>query len=150
MSDRQDKVAEELRSLRGDNAGVLDPERIVDFASDPETALHAKFEWDDSVAGHKHRIWQARQLIRVYVTVLDTGKGAEPIRMYVTTVQSEEQPGGYRLTEEVLGDEEARHSLIIGQLNRLLSIIKSYPLPELKPIEAAIDRCMKQAMKGRS
>jgi hypothetical protein len=50
--------------------GKLTPDDVVRAARDPNNALHEYFDWDDSVAGQKWRIQQARHLIAsVQVTV---------------------------------------------------------------------------------
>ena len=55
--------------------GVYTPDGIVEAARDPANPLHPQFEWDDTVAGHRYRLNQARALIRVcqpkveYITV---------------------------------------------------------------------------------
>jgi hypothetical protein len=140
----KDLILAELKVIRG-NDPVIDPEKVIRFAKDPTTALHEKFEWDDGVAGHEYRLWQARQICRVYVTVLDTGDGQqESVRMFVNVgSRSEESERGYRPTEEVLDDAEARRELVLAQLTRLWNIYKSYPLPELKAVGRAIERCRK-------
>lgn len=134
-----DNILEELRRIKGNDL-IIDPERIVDFARNPDTALHSKFEWDNTVAGHEYRLWQARQVCRAFVTVLDTGESKEPIRMFVN-IKTDDGERGYAKTENVLDDEDARRELVLGQLTRLHNIYKNYPLPELKPVGRAIHRC---------
>ena len=43
--------------------GQLTPDAVVAEAASPDSPLHDKFEWDDSVAAHNHRLYQARKLI---------------------------------------------------------------------------------------
>jgi hypothetical protein len=139
----KEQIADELRIIRSRSA-LLEPEQIVEFARNPSTALHSKFTWDDSVAAHQHRLWQARQLIAVYIRVLDRGDGSKaPTRMFVNVKQNGDTPRGYRRTEEVLDDPEARRKLVLAQIERLWSIYRSYPLVELEPIGKAIERCRK-------
>jgi hypothetical protein len=52
----------------------LTPEAVVSTATDPDHVLHESFEWDDTVAGHNHRLWQARQLIRGVKIVTPEGQ----------------------------------------------------------------------------
>ena len=63
-------IVAELETIRRNAGGVLRPEDVVSFAADPDTELHSRFEWDDTEAAQQYRLWQARQLIRVTVTVL--------------------------------------------------------------------------------
>lgn len=61
------QVTKELESLRKQSGGVLTPEAVVEKASNPRTALHKEFEWNDTVAAHLYRLKQARTLIRAIV-----------------------------------------------------------------------------------
>lgn len=51
-------VADEIMSI-GESAT---PQQIVDKARDANTELHKCFEWDDSIAAEKYRLYQARQV----------------------------------------------------------------------------------------
>ena len=59
--------------------GKLTAETVLDDAYNPNSPLHAQFEWDDTVAAHQYRLVQARQIIRgVQVSVME-----RPVRQYV-------------------------------------------------------------------
>lgn len=138
------RILDELKVIKG-NKPAIDPEDVVAFAADPDTALHARFEWDDSKAGHMYRVEQARHILRVYVTVVDDGGNKAPMRMFAVLREQDGGSTGYRTTEDVLSDPLARAELLLGLLHRLDSVCKSYPLAELDPIRKAIDRCRKAA-----
>lgn len=89
-------VAAELRRIQ-DKQGRITPEIVVTAAEKPKSPLHHLFEWDDTVAGHKYRIEQAREVIRsvkltvtyetktVFVPAYIRDPGAEPAAQgYVT------------------------------------------------------------------
>jgi hypothetical protein len=58
------KVATEVDQLR-DPTGLVEPQQLVDFArSKRSSELHKCFEWDDKSAAQKHRIEQARNVLR--------------------------------------------------------------------------------------
>ena len=59
-------IAQELDQLAGPRRkiGNLDPADVIAAAKNPSSALHANFEWDDTVAAHKHRMSQARYMLR--------------------------------------------------------------------------------------
>ena len=61
---------DEITALRDRNNGRVTPVDVVDFARDPNTALHTAFTWDNQRAATEHRLDQARRLIAVYVTVI--------------------------------------------------------------------------------
>jgi len=54
----------ELMAIR-EEYGSLTPHNVVQAATDPDHPLHTEFEWDNTIAGHKYRLDQARRLIRV-------------------------------------------------------------------------------------
>lgn len=56
-----DDVRDELEKIR--ESGPLTASRVLAAASRARHPLHGKFEWDDAVAAHQHRLSQARQLI---------------------------------------------------------------------------------------
>jgi hypothetical protein len=58
----ESKISAALDDIAQDQP--LTPEAVVCTATDPEHVLHDHFEWDDGIAGHRHRMWQARRLIR--------------------------------------------------------------------------------------
>lgn len=69
------------------------PENVLEKAKDESTELHKCFEWDDSVAGEKYRLIQARQIIQHFVIVQEDKKDAPKIRSYqVTTTRNTYEP----------------------------------------------------------
>lgn len=102
---------DELRALE-DADGMLMPERVVEFASNPETALHSRFTWDDTEAAKAHRLWQARVLIRVVVREVPNTNTREPIRTYVSLGSDRKDGGGYRTLVSVMEDDELRAELL--------------------------------------
>jgi hypothetical protein len=50
-------IKEELEEVRHNNNGILIPEKVVEYAEDTNSALHNRFDWDDSSAAYKYRIW---------------------------------------------------------------------------------------------
>lgn len=56
-------MLDNLRVMRGD----LTPDIIVKVASQPTHALNGYFEWNDTVAAHKYRLEQARDMLRAIV-----------------------------------------------------------------------------------
>lgn len=86
--------------------GRITPDVVLDAARDPASALHDQFEWDDSVAAHKHRLGQARQLIRnveVHVTINRVRTGAVA---YIRDPESEHRTQGYISVRKARSDEE--------------------------------------------
>src|ERR1035437_2046058 len=85
-------IAQELEIVRRKGRGILRAESVVEYARDPGTALHERFECGDDKAAQEYRILHARHLIRVMVTVLPQHKGE--VRVYVSLGDDRQQEGG--------------------------------------------------------
>lgn len=131
------KLTDELRRIAEAGGGILKPELVVEAAMPEDSILHDRFEWDDGVAGHQHRLWQARQLISVMVEKV---KQTEE-RVYVSLKSDRALPGGgYRLMVDVMSDEELRQQLLQEALDDAELFRKKYArLQELAGVFAAID-----------
>ncbi len=102
-------VQQELLRLAGEHGGLLKPEVVVANAAAPTSPLHGCFQWDDSEAAHQYRLWQARQLIRVQVTLLPGANKEERIFVSLTTDRAS---SGYRVMTDVLSSEDAYRQLL--------------------------------------
>lgn len=111
-------ITEELQQIAKSRKGILRAEDVVAFAKNPKTALHSQFDWEDSEAAVKWRLHQARNIIRVNVTVLP--KTERKFRTFVSLDSDRQQPGGgYRSTANVLSDAEHREALLTQALTEL-------------------------------
>lgn len=138
-----DQRLHELEFIRKRSAdGILQAEDVVEFARDERTALHSEFEWDDSVAAHQHRLEQARKIIRLTLTVVESPAGQQTVRMYASCDSDRVKPGGgYRSLVEVMNSEDLRDQLLHAALRDLRTVRRKYQqLRELQPIFRAIDR----------
>lgn len=135
--DTQAKRAEELgQLLRRD--GVLLPEAVVERARDPESAMHDWFTWDDTEAAKAHRLWQARELIRVQVTVLPNTD--TPTRVYVSLPRDRSKDGGYRSVVDVLSDDQMAAEMLQAALDDAERWrTKYHNVKALVPVFAALD-----------
>lgn len=130
-------VITELFDLYARNGNELRPADVVEFARDPQTALHKRFTWDDTEAAHKWRLHEASELIRVSV-YLEPSKQT-PIRASVRT-SDPTSASEYRHLNDVLDDSERRGRLIRDALKEVKNWRARYEaVTELAPIFAAID-----------
>lgn len=137
-----DLIKQELEALAEANNGLLKPEAVVEFAKDPGTALHSKFEWDDTEAAKAYRVWQARQIIKVMVTVLPN-ENETPYQVFVSLKDDRCNGGGYRPLVEVMTDETMRRQLLTQAHNDFKLWQKKYnQLKELAPVFAQMDLVM--------
>jgi len=137
----QSAIKMELEAIRKKAGGVLNPPDVVEFAKNPKTALHMRFEWDDTKAAAEYRLWQAREIIRVCVTVLPQDN--KPIRAYVSLVDDRGK-NGYRSIGDVMADPERRSALIDQALRELNQFQAKYRrIKELSPVFDAAKRVQK-------
>jgi len=135
------RIDEELELVASRHGGILRAEDVVEFARNPETELHKHFEWDDSKAAHEYRLWQARQVIRVYATIIPNENVGE-VRAYVSLYPDRTQPGGgYRPLAVVLSDDQLREQLLRQALKEADTWRHKYQqLERLAPIFKALEQ----------
>lgn len=135
----RDRAEGELKKLVAKHGGKVTPRLVVEYARNPRTALHARFTWDDGEAAEKYRLWEARALLNVFVTVLvpDT----EPVRVFTSLSTDRHKRGGYRLTTSVLSDTEHRAIMLADAKRELHAVKLRYQhLNELAEVWAAINK----------
>lgn len=60
-----------LDELAEQNEGEIVAEQVVEAAQAESSPLHRYFEWDDSIAGHKYRLYESRRIIgSIHVKVM--------------------------------------------------------------------------------
>lgn len=130
---------EELEHIRNQNDGRLLARDVVDFARNPETALHSKFEWDDTKAAEAYRLQTARQIIKVAVVVSPVNSN-DMISTYVSLKDDRKQGTGYRTTVEVLSDESLTQKRINDAIDELKTFVKKYSdLKEREELQKVFD-----------
>jgi hypothetical protein len=101
-------AVDRLRTIY-DRDGKLTAESVVDDARDPSSPLHARFDWDDTVAAFQWRLEQARCVIRAAVTVIDE----QPVRAFVHV----RSVGSYTPVEVALAASDWREE-VLAQFRR--------------------------------
>lgn len=84
--------------------GKLTAESVLAHAADPDSVLHARIEWDDTIAAHEYRLEQCRAIIRS-VRIIDHDR---PVRAFVFLKSA----GSYTPIDHVLRDEDWRAEII--------------------------------------
>lgn len=133
-------VQEELRTIEAEH-GILRPEDVVEFARNKKTALHSQFEWDDSEAAQKYRLWQARYVISTSVTIIEAEQKKYAVRAFVSlTPDRRAEGGGYRSIASVMTDDEMKAQLFKDALAELGTFRRKYhSLKQLSEVFEAID-----------
>lgn len=132
------EIIAELKRIQEENNGTLLPEKVVEAAAIETSPLHSQFEWDDSIAAHQHRLWQARMLIRVSVEFNEQAK--VETRVFVS-LKSDRQDGlGYRSLVDVMSDEVRRNELLQDAAEEMRSFRAKYKeLKELADVFSAME-----------
>ena len=102
-------VGAELTRIKEEH-GELTPEAVLDQARQHNHALHAQFDWDDTVAAGKWRREQAAELIRVILVRDDGVEDSKAVRAFVKLENVRSDP--YRPILDVLADPEMRAQLL--------------------------------------
>lgn len=104
------EVKNELKRLAAENDGRLRAEDVVAAAREVTSPLHTQFEWDDTIAGEKYRLAQARALIRV--TVEYVNEPPVETRVFVSLTSDRKRDPGYRVVADVMNSEQHREQLL--------------------------------------
>jgi hypothetical protein len=148
-------ISDELIIIQSANGGLLDPVKVVDYARDPFTLLHKKFQWDDSIAAEKYRIWQARMIIRLELIVVKedvSGKvhiltdvseqNGKLVRAFISLEDDRQSDDirGYRSLTDVLSRENLRSQMLEQAKNDMNIFRRKYSvLSELAKVFEAIN-----------
>jgi hypothetical protein len=103
--------------------GELTPLRVVQEAADDRSPLHQCFEWDDSKAGHEHRIDQARRIIRSVRVEIKTDERVISAPRYVHDMTAGRNQGYVDVTV-IRSDLERARDTVRYELRRALAHMK--------------------------
>lgn len=134
-------VVEEIKQLESRDGKVY-PENVVEFAKDEQTALHARFCWDDAEAGEQYRLLQAERIIReVKVRIVANDTATQVVRAYYSLASDRKDDGGYTSIVKIMGDAELKAELLKTAKVELSAFRRKYAvLSDLSEVNVAIDR----------
>ena len=137
-------AADTIRNLqRTLGKDTITAKELLDESRDPNAPLHCCFEWDDSIAGEKYRLEQARKLIAsVEVRYVDDyQKQTPPVRCFVNTQPvAPKKEGHFAYIETALQNADYRKQMLSNALIELRRFQKKYSdLKELSGVNKAID-----------
>lgn len=129
------KIGEELFQIESEIESFK-PKDMVDYARNHEDSeLHKGFEWDDSIAGEKYRIEQARYINRILVYVDNSPKQDGEDKQEIRVFYQPNRIDGYRETIEIVRNEDEYQALLSQALAELKRFKKKYSmLVELEEI----------------
>lgn len=113
MPKESQKIIDHLEAIRIKH-GDLNDLIVVDEARDPKHPLHHRFEWDDSIAGERYRLSQARELLRV--TYKPDPDAPTTLRAFVAIKGEGVPKSSWTPTQEALEDPVTRKILLSQML----------------------------------
>lgn len=129
------KVCNELREIGEE----FTPEEIVEAAEDETKELHKCFEWDNTKAANKYRLYQARILTSQIVfkrEVVEDEEAPAPIRIF----NKADRSGGYKIPERTFKVQSEYEALLQRAYAELRAFKAKYAtLKELDYILELID-----------
>jgi hypothetical protein len=134
-------VEQELADLYRENGGLRPGDVVAWAQANPSSALHGRFEWNDTAAAHQHRLAQARSIITEVEVVYPDRKVRQ---IYVSLVRTRGRQG-YVSLADVMSDEDRRAEYLAQALDELHRVQEKYrDLEEL----VGVWRALKVAARG--
>jgi hypothetical protein len=119
-------IGTSLRSIWEDR-GRLVAEDVVDDATPEDHPLHSFFEWDDTEAGRKYRIWQAGQLIRSVKILVEASTNGDiedfKIREWVPA-RAVGLGRGHYVPEEQVRQHPDQQARLLREMRRALAAVE--------------------------
>ena len=115
----RDAVQTAMQALYNRNNGEVTASLVLKAATNKRSALHCKFEWDDTKAGNEYRLEQARRLIRVVLIYEDE----KPTRLiHVPSIERiESSEGVYKAASVIIQSKTDFQLALEAALTRLQS-----------------------------
>lgn len=111
-------IGEEIEQLP-----VKQPRTIVEKARNPNTILHNYFDWNDSVAGEKWRLQQARNIVN-HIIEIKVIQGEEHEIKSFFPVFNEQKENVYVTNVEAVTNHNYRRQLLADMKVKLENLIK--------------------------
>ena len=100
------EVGTELERIRTLHDGKLYPSDVIEGAKPKSSPLHPIFEWNDTEASRRYRMYQARCLIKtVVVTFKSEEKASKPKPVFVNVISKEESLSDTTSKAEIFSDQ---------------------------------------------
>jgi len=114
---KKSDIKKELKRIEQENNGILTPLMVVQAARAEDSILHPLFDWNDTVAANKHRLFQARSVINT-ISVTFVGKKTDAY-FSANVIINNEPIKAYFSAEKVFSDEELKRQVLETALQEL-------------------------------
>ncbi len=123
------KIADKVRDAYDEiesksKSGRVTPQEIVEYAEPEDSPLHNQFEWNDKIAGHHFRVWQARGLINKMTFEANDSKVREYHNLVVEVKEGKDR--GYYKTSTIMKSEDLKGILMRQMLKELKEMERKY------------------------
>ena len=118
------------------------PEQVVAKAKDKDSELHKCFDWNDTSAAEKYRLFQAKQVINHLIVIKRDVEEPEkePVQFRVMLKNKKSYDSGYKQTIVMVRDEDEYRKMLEQAYAELKAFKKKYAcLSELSDILAMIE-----------
>lgn len=131
---KRSEIKAALEAIAAGNNGKVNPRDVLTAARDESSVLHKAFTWDDTKAGERYRMQEARALLQRYrIRIVEGDKTT--VRAFVSLSDERGKSGGYRPLLQVLTMEERREQMLADALAELSRFEEKYrTLSELEPV----------------
>lgn len=140
---KAEAAASTIRKLQASfGRDSISARELLDASRDENAPLHSCFEWDDSVAAEKYRLWQARHIINsIEVTIVADTDKAVTTRLFLNVKQvAPKVQGEFVGVDVVLGNKDYRARVLQNALAELQAFKRKYAAyEELMGVCKAID-----------
>lgn len=118
------KVGEELEII--ERQGTLEAQHILEYAErHKDSELYKCFEWDDTKAARKYRLYIARQIVySIYLEIKEEPKKIQ--RVYVNVKDKDTEERIFKNINEVLNDNEEYQQLVDKAKSDLIKCKERY------------------------
>lgn len=116
-------VERELEAIES-TRGTLKASFVVQAARPANHPLHAAFDWDDTVAGQRWRLEQARGLIASVKLRVTTRSVKITSVAYVRDPGAKGSEQGYRSVKSLTGDPKMARAALLYELRRIVPLLE--------------------------
>ncbi len=121
---KKEREAVRQRLLQLGSRGKLTPNKVVADAKHSRSPLHRCFDWDDTSAAHKHRLWQARELIAKVKVCIEQRDTEIAVLAYVRDPAVGSRTQGYRSTAHLKDDQERAYEVLVAETSRAAAYLQ--------------------------
>lgn len=145
MSDHKTKV-KVINELAQD--GRVTADDLLAEAKSESHPMHNDFEWDDTVAGHKYRLDQAREIIRTVRVTIIKGKKRVTSVAYVRDPDCKPNEQGYVSVAKVRTEVELAEEVFDNEISRIvMAYERAKELAIVLDLESDFNAAVETALK---